>query len=252
MNASPYLLEARDLQIRFGGVVAADGVDLAITEGRNLAIIGPNGAGKTTFLNICTGWIKPSRGRVAFRGRDITRMAPRKICRIGIARAFQHPQLFTEHTAIENMLIAASARSGRQNPFIDMHNLPERGEMMHLLDMVGCADVADRMVVELSEGQRKLIDIAIALAMKPALLLMDEPTSGVASAEKFQIMDILVKTLAEAKVTAVFVEHDMGIVENYADEVAVWSGGKVQFKGTPQEVLQHPEVIRDVIGGEVA
>ena len=142
MSGAGPLLEATDLEIRFGGVIAADGVDMQVHEGRNLAIIGPNGAGKTTFLNICTGWLKPSRGTVRFRGRDITRLKPRQITRAGIARAFQHPQLFTEHTALENMLIAASARTGRQSPFASMARLPERGEMMHLLDVMGCADVA--------------------------------------------------------------------------------------------------------------
>jgi len=249
---SDALLEARGLEIRFGGVVAADDVNLRIEEGRNLAIIGPNGAGKTTFLNICTGWIKPTRGTVLFRGKDVTRLAPRDIVRRGVARAFQIPQLFTEHTAMENMLIAASARTGRQSPLLDMHDMPEREEMAQLLEMVGCDRVADRPVVELSEGQRKLIDIAVALALKPALLLMDEPTSSVASSEKFEIMEILVKALGRADVTAVFVEHDMGIVENYADEVAVWNAGAVQMRGTPGEILKHPDVIRDVIGEEIA
>ena len=192
------LLEAHDLQIRFGGVIAADGVSLKIERGRNLAIIGPNGAGKTTFLNICTGWIKPSRGKVMFEGKDITPLQPRRIVKLGVARAFQIPQLFTEHTALENLLISVAARDGLKNPLQNLHDVPEREEMMHLLDMVGCADVADRHVVELSEGQRKLIDIAVALALKPRLLLMDEPTSGVASSEKFAVMDILVKALAEA------------------------------------------------------
>ena len=252
MTPDAPLLEARGLQIRFGGVVAADDVDVAVHEGRNLAIIGPNGAGKTTFLNICTGWLKPARGTVHFRGRDITKLGPRRITRAGIARAFQHPQLFTEHTAYENMLIALSARTGRQSPFLAMRALPERDEMRHLLDMMGCGDVADRPVVELSEGQRKLVDIAVALALRPALLLMDEPTSGVASSEKFEIMEILKRALAEAEVTSVFVEHDMGIVESFADEVAVWSAGRVQMRGTPAEILSHPDVIRDVIGEEAA
>ncbi|WP_428698156.1 ABC transporter ATP-binding protein [Stappia sp.] len=245
---SEILLEARNLQIRFGGVIAADDVSLTIERGRNMAIIGPNGAGKTTFLNICTGWLKPAKGTVLFQGKDITSLAPRRIVRLGVARAFQIPQLFTEHTALENLLISVSAREGLRNPLQDMHTIRQRGEMLHLLDMVGCADVSDRPVVELSEGQRKLIDIAVALALKPKLLLMDEPTSGVASSEKFKIMEILVKALAEAKVTSVFVEHDMGIVSRYADEVAVWAAGNVQMRGSPEEILQHPDVIRDVIG----
>ena len=248
---SEILLEARNLQIRFGGVIAADNVSLTIERGKNMAIIGPNGAGKTTFLNICTGWLKPAKGTVLFEGRDVTSLAPRRIVRLGVARAFQIPQLFTEHTALEDLLISVSARERLRHPLQDMHTIRQRGEMLHLLDMVGCADVADRPVVELSEGQRKLIDIAVALALKPKLLLMDEPTSGVASSEKFKIMEILVKALAEAKVTSVFVEHDMGIVSRYADEVAVWAAGNVQMRGSPEEILQHPDVIRDVIGEAV-
>ncbi|GGO61271.1 amino acid/amide ABC transporter ATP-binding protein 1, HAAT family [Roseovarius pacificus] len=245
---SDVLLETRNLVIKFGGVTAADNVSLKIHAGRNLAIIGPNGAGKTTFLNICTGWLKPSNGQVLFEGQDVTPLPPRKIVDRGVARAFQIPQLFTEHTALENLLISVSARDKLRNPLMDMHRIPERDEMLHLLDMVGCADVADTLVVELSEGQRKLIDIAVALALKPRLLLMDEPTSGVASSEKHSIMEILIGALKEANVTSVFVEHDMGIVENYADEVAVWNSGNVQLRGSPAEILEHPDVIRDVIG----
>lgn len=245
------LLSAQNLQIQFGGVVAADDVNIEIFSGGKLAIIGPNGAGKTTFLNICTGYIKPNKGTVHFEGRDITKLGPRQITRLGIARAFQIPQLFTEHSALENLLIAASAREKRLAPFMSLSSIPEREEMLHLLDLVGCADIADRAVNELPEGQRKLIDIAVALALKPKLLLMDEPTSGVASSEKFQIMDILNRALNEAAVTTVFVEHDMKIVERYADQVAVWNAGKIQLRGTPAEMLEHPDVIREVIGEEV-
>ncbi|MEM7043198.1 MAG: ATP-binding cassette domain-containing protein, partial [Pseudomonadota bacterium] len=228
-----------------------DDVDIQIHEGKNLAIIGPNGAGKTTFLNICTGYLKPSAGTVSFMGIDITNKQPREITRMGVARAFQIPQLFHEHTALENLLISAAARQKRWAPFTALGQIPEREEMMHLLELVNCSDIADRPVNELPEGQRKLIDIAVALALKPKLILMDEPTSGVASSEKFGVMDILTKALAEANVTSVFVEHDMGIVEKYADEVAVWSYGAIQVRGTPAEVLEHPDVIRDVIGETV-
>ncbi|MCA1777273.1 MAG: ABC transporter ATP-binding protein [Loktanella sp.] len=246
-----HLLETKGLEIRFGGVVAADNITLQIDAGKNLAIIGPNGAGKTTFLNICTGWLKPASGKVYFEGRDVTPLSPRAITRLGVARAFQIPQLFTEHTALENLLIATAARDRLRNPIRALKDTRQRAEMMHLLDMINCTDAAHQQVDELSEGQRKLIDIAVALALRPKLLLMDEPTSGVASSEKFDVMEILVKALAEAEVTAVFVEHDMGIVERYADEVAVWNMGKIELRGTPQEVLEHPDVIRDVIG-EVA
>lgn len=245
------LLSAEGLEIRFGGVVAADNVYIDIFEGSKLAIIGPNGAGKTTFLNICTGYLKPTQGTVRFRGRDVTRFQPRSITRLGVARAFQIPQLFAEHTALENLLIAAAARERRWTPLLSLGAIPERMEMEHLLELVGCADVANRRVSELPEGSRKLIDIAVALALKPKLLLLDEPTSGVASSEKFQVMDIIVQAMDEAEVTSVFVEHDMKIVERYAAEVAVWNAGQIQLRGTPAEILEHPDVIRDVIGEDV-
>jgi branched-chain amino acid transport system ATP-binding protein len=245
------LLEARGVAIRFGGVVAAGNVNIAIEAGKNLAIIGPNGAGKTTFLNICTGYLTPSAGQILLDGEDVTGLKPRHLVRRGVARAFQIPQLFTEHTVLENLLMAGAAASKRWAPLSPMSGIPEREGLMHILDLVRCADIASRPVVELPEGQRKLVDIAIALALKPRLLFMDEPTSGVASSEKFEVLDITAAALAEAKVTAVFVEHDMGIVDRFADEVAVWNRGEVLFRGPPAEVLKHPEVIRDVIGEEI-
>jgi branched-chain amino acid transport system ATP-binding protein len=242
------LLEARGLAIRFGGVVAADGVDLDVLEGEKLAIIGPNGAGKTTFLNIATGYLKPQAGTVRFLGKEITAHRPRDITRFGIARAFQIPQLFLDHTVIENLLIAAAGHSGRTTLMRSLHDLPERSDMENLLDLVSIRDVADRKTGELPEGKRKLVDIAVALALKPRLLLMDEPTSGVASSEKFAIMDILVAALAKQRVTSVFVEHDMDMVTRYADRVAVWSAGKIQMSGPPAEVLADPVVREQVIG----
>ena len=242
------VLSARGLVIRFGGVIAADGVDLDVVDGEHLAIIGPNGAGKTTFLNIATGYLKPQAGRVAFLGEDITAHSPRAITRLGIARAFQIPQLFLDHTVIESLLIAAASRAGRFATMRDLHDLPERPEMMRLLALVRADDVAHQRAIVLPEGKRKLIDIAMALALKPKLVLMDEPTSGVASAEKFAIMDVLVAALNAQAVTSVFVEHDMEVVERYADRVAVWSSGKIQTVGPPAEVLKDQAVIGQVIG----
>jgi branched-chain amino acid transport system ATP-binding protein len=245
---SAVLLRAEDLHIGFGGIKAADGVDLDVRAGENLAIIGPNGAGKTTFLNICTGYLRPSRGRVLFEDHEITNHMPRAITRLGIARAFQIPQLFGEQTALENLLLAAAARDGAWQPWLRLARLPERRAMLGLLDLVGIADVAGHAVRELPEGTRKLLDVAVALALRPRLLLMDEPTSGVSSDEKFAIMDVLVRALAERQVTAVFVEHDMEMVTRYADRVAVWNAGRIQADGPPAQVLADPDVLRDVIG----
>ncbi len=247
-NTTP-LLSARGIKISFGGVIAADGIDLDIFPGEMLAIIGPNGAGKTTFLNVCTGYLKPQAGSVRMGGAELLGMAPRAITRLGGARAFQIPQLFVEHTVLENMLLSAAVRERAWNPFRNLHALPQRDEMMELLRLVDCADIAERSAHELPEGQRKLVDIAIALAQRPKLLLMDEPTSGVASSDKFGIMEILIDALRKAQVTSVFVEHDMEMVTRYASRVAVWSEGRIQMQGEPAHVMNDPEVIRTVIGG---
>lgn len=243
------LLRAEGLKLRFGGIIAADGIDLSLYQGEHLAIIGPNGAGKTTFLNICTGYLKPQAGKVTLGTREITGRPPRDITRMGVARAFQIPQLFTEQTVLENMLLAAAIHHRHWNPFRDLHNIPERAEMEDLLDMVGCGDVRDRLASELPEGKRKLVDIALALALKPKVLLMDEPTSGVASADKFGVMETLMAALRQAEVSSVFVEHDMEMVSLYATRVAVWAQGVIQMTGEPDVVLNDPDVIRNVIGG---
>ncbi len=245
---SEILLSARDLYIGFGGVTAAEGVSLDMRAGENLAIIGPNGAGKTTFLNICTGYLRPWRGSVNFLGQDITNRPPRAITRLGIARAFQIPQLFTEQTVLENLLLAVAARERAWRPWQRLQNLDARDEMLALLELIGLDELAETVVGELPEGMRKLLDIAVALALRPKLLLMDEPTSGVSSSEKFAIMDVLVRALAERRVTAVFVEHDMEMVMRYADRVAVWNGGRITAEGPPANVLRDPDVLRDVVG----
>ncbi|MGL5734228.1 MAG: ABC transporter ATP-binding protein [Beijerinckiaceae bacterium] len=245
---SHVLIEARGLKIRFGGVIAADGIDLDVIEGENLAIIGPNGAGKTTFLNMATGYLRPHAGTVHFMGLDITALPPRTITKRGIARAFQIPQLFLDQTVIENMMISAAARSGKPSVYQHLLSLPERDEMEFLLDLVGVRNYSERKANELPEGQRKLLDIAVALALKPRVLLMDEPTSGVASSEKREVMDILTAALKKQNVSSVFVEHDMDMVERYAHRVAVWSSGKIQTVGPPQDVLNNAEVRERVIG----
>jgi len=242
------LLEVKDLSISFGGVVAADRISLTVQEGENLAIIGPNGAGKTTFLNVCTGYLNPKSGSVFFEGRNITRLAPRQITKLGIARAFQIPQLFLEQTVIENVLLAIIARRNGWSSVRALGDPSAHEEVTTILSQLGITDHATRTANELPEGIRKLVDIALALALNPRLLLMDEPTSGVASSEKFAVMDVLVATFAARGVSSVFVEHDMDVVTRYANRVAVWNGGRIQMDGTPDAVLSDSEVRRVVIG----
>jgi branched-chain amino acid transport system ATP-binding protein len=247
------LLQAEGLRLAFGGVAAADGIDLAIHAGEQLAIIGPNGAGKTTFINMATGYLRPQAGRIVFDGHDVTGLSPRRIVRLGIARSFQLPQLFTEHSVIANVaLIIAIHRNRFGNVLRPLLDTETTARARDLLDQFGLLDLADAPASTLNEGARKLADIAMACALEPRMLLMDEPTSGVASSEKQAIMDRLVAVLRARRVTSVFVEHDMDVVSRYADRVAVWSAGKIAALGSPAAVLADPKVRREVIGIEVA
>ncbi|MBI0432260.1 ABC transporter ATP-binding protein [Roseomonas sp. KE0001] len=242
------LLSAQGLKLAFGGVKAADGIDLDVMEGEFLAIIGPNGAGKTTFINMTTGYLKPQAGRITYRGQSLLGLSPRRIVDLGVARSFQLPQLFTEHTVLENVALAIAAREGVWSPFAPLLRPAFRREAEEVLARFGLEALAERRGDALNEGARKLADIAMAVALRPRLLLMDEPTSGVAAADKMGVVETLVRVLREAKVTAVFVEHDMEVVARFADRVAVWGQGRIMALGPPQQVLNDPQVLRDVIG----
>ncbi len=242
------LLSVRDLHISFGGVKAANGVDLDIFPHELVAVIGPNGSGKTTFLNLCTGYISPQSGTISFEGRSILNMSPRTITRRGIARAFQIPQLFAGHSLLENLMLAIAARCGIWQLATPLARASYRDEARRMLDLLSLADVADRSTATLPEGQRKLADIAIALALKPRLMLLDEPTSGVSTAEKIGLMDTIVAVLRAERVTALFVEHDMNVVERYADRVLVWDSGQVIAGGKPGDILGSADVLERVIG----
>jgi len=242
------LLKAENLQISFHGVKAADGVSLEINEGEFLAIIGPNGSGKTTLLNLCTGYLKPTAGEVYLDGVPITRLSPRAITKRGIARAFQIPQLFADHTVIENVMLSIAARLNFWQMLTPLDRPRYREEAMELLQMFNLDGHADDIASTLPEGRRKLLDIAVALALKPRLVLLDEPTSGVSAIERFALMETLMNALKQASVTALFVEHDMDVVKRYAERVLVWNRGHVMTQGRPEEVLQDERVIESVVG----
>lgn len=246
MGGAP-LLETRGVAIQFGGVQAARNVSLDIYAGERFAIIGQNGAGKSTFLNLCTGYLKPVAGQVAFQGRDITGLPPRAITRLGIARAFQHPQLFGQHTVIDNLRFAVSTVGRFWQPWTALRDRRYDVDAWDLLRLLGLQDMAHQRAMETSEGMSKLLDIAMALALRPQLLLMDEPTSGVSATEKFDIMDTLTKALRERSVTAVFVEHDMEVVRRYAHRVGVWVDGSILTTGKPEDVLNDPLVLESVL-----
>ena len=242
------LLSTQGLYLSFGGVVAADNIDFELQRGESLAVIGQNGAGKTTFINICTGFLKPERGQVFFNGQDVTAREPRHLVHLGLARSFQLPQLFLDHTVRQCLEIAAAGRGGRLAWFTALSDAVDAREVDDTLALVGLLERAHMPAMALPEGQRKLLDVAMALMLKPQLMIMDEPTSGVASDNKMQLMDTVMQALAERQVTSWFVEHDIDIVKRYATRVAAWIGGRVAADGTPDDVLNQPQVRQEILG----
>ena len=242
------LLSAQGVQRRFGAVVAADNVCIDVAAGENLALIGSNGAGKTTFANMVTGYVKPDAGSIQLAGTDITKKHPREITRLGVARSFQIPQIWPQLTVLEHLLVAANCSSGKMpllgSPATSVH----LALSMDILSRFGLASQAKRQVVELPGGMRKLLDIAMALTTQPQLLVLDEPTSGVAAQEKFPMMDTIMQAIAGAPVAVMFIEHDMDIVERYAKRVIAFYSGRVIADGLPGQVLGNAEVQRYVTG----
>jgi branched-chain amino acid transport system ATP-binding protein len=243
------LLQARGVGKRFGAVVAAADIDIAIGAGERVALIGSNGAGKTTLVNMITGYLKPDVGRIELDGHDIAALHPRAIMRMGVARSFQIPQLYGDLTALENMLVA-NACEDRHLSFWQPARRPAAvNRARSLLQRFSLADHESRRVSELPGGVRKLLDIAMALSGAPRLLLLDEPTSGVSAEEKFPMMDTIMGALGHEQATAVvFVEHDMDIVERYAQRVIGFYSGRVIADGAPAQALATDDVRRYVTG----
>ncbi len=246
--AAGSLLSTRGLSLHFGGVVAADAIDFDLMPGERLAVVGQNGAGKTTFINICTGYLRPSAGQVYFDGVNVTGQSPRAITRRGIGRSFQLPQVFTEHSVRQCLLIAASAVHPRLRLWRPLAQSAAAAEVDATLALLQLQPRANDLAGQLPEGQRKLLDVAMALMLRPKLMVMDEPTSGVSSDEKHALMAVLMQALDERQVTCIFVEHDIDIVRRYATRLAAWIAGKVAADGAPEAVLRDPLVRRHIVG----
>ena len=242
------LLSTRGLSLSFGGVVAADAIDFDLQPGERLAVVGQNGAGKTTFINICTGYLKPTSGTVLFDSVDITGHTSRAITRRGVGRSFQLPQVFTEHTVRECLMLAASSVKQKHGFFLPLAQAVDAHEVDATLDLLQLSARAHDLAGSLPEGQRKLLDVAMALVLRPKLMIMDEPTSGVSTDEKHGLMEVLMRALDERQVTSIFVEHDIDIVRRYATRLCAWIAGRIAADGAPEEVLRDPIVVKNVIG----
>jgi branched-chain amino acid transport system ATP-binding protein len=251
------LLTAENLCKTFGAVTAANSITASIEKDSVVGLIGTNGAGKTTFINMITGYLKPDSGAIHYDGRDITRLPPREITRLGICRSFQIPQLYASLTVEENMLIALGVvlrnagrggffSSGR--PEVPGHGAPAEEAAGRLLASFGLADYRARNAQVLPGGVRKLLDIALTMAALPKVLLLDEPTSGVSAEEKYGVMEKVIAAVKAGGATVLFVEHDMDVVGRFAERVLAFYDGRIIADAAPKEALANPEVQKYVVG----
>ena len=246
------VLEARGLNKTFGAVTAASDINVAVEKDSIVGLIGSNGAGKTTFINMVTGYLKPTSGSIVFDSRDITALSPRQITRLGICRSFQIPQLFASLTVYENLMTGVGVvfSGGRWSDATPLEGTPEQA-VETMLEQFGLTAYRDKKASMLPEGVRKLLDIAMAMAVKPKILLLDEPTSGVSADEKFGLMDMVMEAVRAQGVTVLFVEHDMEIVGRYTQRILAFYEGRIIADGDPAKVLEDPEVRKYVTGEAV-
>jgi branched-chain amino acid transport system ATP-binding protein len=243
------VLEVSGLKKSFGGFTAIGGVSLKMAERQIVAIIGPNGAGKSTFFNLVTGHLHPDEGEVTFGGRNITGGAPHDIVRLGIGRSFQRINIFPRLTVFQNVQAAIIAHKGYGKRLWGRSADLFRDETSALLDSIGLSRIADETSAELSYGAQKQIELGIALASEPKLLLLDEPTAGMSATETRDAIALIERIVSERGLSLLFTEHDMEVVFQIAQRIGVLHQGKLIAEGTPAEVRADPEVRRIYLGG---
>jgi branched-chain amino acid transport system ATP-binding protein len=249
MSVAPTLLSVEGLSKSYGGVHAVRGVSFALRAGEILALIGPNGAGKSTCFDMLNGQNKPDSGRIVLLGEDTTGKKPREIWRLGVGRTFQITATFPTMTVRENVQVALVSHD--RALFNLWASTPKfaQGEAGRLLELVGMGGYADRPCGELAYGDLKRLELAIALANRPKLLLMDEPTAGMAPRERVELMRLTAEIAREQSIGVLFTEHDMDVVFEHADRILVLNRGVLISEGTPEQVRRDPQV-RAVYLGE--
>ncbi len=242
------ILETHKLMKDFGGFIATNNVSLELLEGERHAIIGPNGAGKTTFFNLITGHLLPSSGKAMFEGKDITGMVPHKVVRLGLARSFQRINIYPRMTVFENVQVALIARDHNHFKLFSLGEPHNRQDTQELLELVGLEGEALEIAGELSYGKQKQLELAIALAENPRVLLLDEPTAGMSPQETTEAIALVDRITKDRGLTLLFTEHDMGVVFGIADRISVLHHGEIIASGQPEEVRNDPEVRRVYLG----
>jgi len=242
------MLEARKVTKRFGGLVAISEVDLALEPGTIASIIGPNGAGKTTFFNMLTGQLKADAGLVLFKGERLSGLPPYAVWRRGVSRTFQITATFATLTALENVQVARLSHLGKTYALLERAQRLQTEEARALLAQVGLADQAGRVAAVLAYGDLKKLELAVALANDPEMLLLDEPTAGMAPAERGALMALTQRIARTRGLTVLFTEHDMDVVFAIADRIMVLHQGRVIADGAPAAVRADPQVQRVYLG----
>jgi branched-chain amino acid transport system ATP-binding protein len=247
------LLRVENVSKHFGSLVAVNGVSLTVEPGELRAVIGPNGAGKTTFFNLISGLLTPSSGKVIFDGEDVTNILPARRVWRGIARTFQITEVFPELTVRENLKIAVEVASGYRLRVWQPQDADGevKARVVDLLEMSGLGDKAERLVGELAHGDQRATEIMMALALKPRLLLLDEPTAGMGDQETYDITQLVRKLHRDHKLSIVLIEHDMRVVFHLADRIMVLDQGKFLAEGTPPEIAAN-EAVQAAYLGKVA
>ncbi len=247
------LLKTTQLTKSFGTTRAVDHVDFTVAAGEVLALIGSNGAGKTTLINLVSGLIAPDSGRVDFQGTDITRASIHHKIGLGIARSFQLVNLFDQLSVQDNVTLAIFSREGRTRRLFSLADADTavRDEGAAVLKQFGLDTRASEPAGGLSQGERKLLDVAVAYALRPKLLFLDEPTSGVSTREKAPIMDIITQVVRSGGITAVIVEHDMDVVFTYCPRIVAMHQGTILADGTPEQIRSNEQVTANMLGTRV-
>jgi len=249
MTPSSPILSVQNLRKAFGGVRAVDDVSFDISAGELLALIGPNGAGKTTCFNMVGGQLLPDGGSVALNGQSLIGLPPRRIWRLGVGRTFQITATFASMTVVENVQMALISHHREIRNLFNRATHRHRDQAITLLERVGMADQAERACGVLAYGDIKRVELAVALAHSPKLLLMDEPTAGMAPKERVNLMSLTADIVAEQGISVLFTEHDMDVVFAHAHRILVLNRGQLISSGTPAEVRDDPQVQEIYLGG---
>lgn len=244
------LLQTVNLKKYFGDTRAVDDVTLTIHEGEFVSLVGPNGAGKTSLVNVVSAYLRPDSGQIYFKGKDVTHATVIERVKAGIARSFQLVNVFDDLSTFDNITLAIFSREGKSRSLATLAHLDREvsAEADGTLDQFNLSSKRNERARDLSQGERKLLDVAIAYALKPKLLFLDEPTSGVSTRDKGQIMDTIASVVRGEGITAVIVEHDMDVVFKYSDRIVVMQQGAILAQGVPDEIRKNDQVAMVLLG----